>query len=108
RVLGTGIGTLSQMDTFAFPLPTRLLGIEGVQPLELTVADVSDLSPHLRRVQLSGAGRGFSHKPGQDVMLVLSGGERPLSRRYSIRGYQADNDLLELNIVTHGVHGPGA
>ena len=62
------------MDRFAFPLPARLLGIEGVQPLELTVAEVSDLGPHLRRIRLSGAGPNFSHKAGQDVMLVLSGG----------------------------------
>jgi NADPH-dependent ferric siderophore reductase len=95
-------------DRFAFPLPPRLLGIDGVQPLELTVAEVSDLGPTLRRVRLSGAGPNFSHKAGQDVMLVLSGGERPLSRRYSIRAYDAASDLLELNIVSHGVHGPGA
>jgi NADPH-dependent ferric siderophore reductase len=41
-------------------------------------------------------------------MLVLSGGERPLSRRYTIRGFDQSSRTLELNIVAHGVHGPGA
>jgi NADPH-dependent ferric siderophore reductase len=92
---------------FAFPLPPRLLTIDGVQPLELRVQEVSDVGP-LRRICLAGAGPSFQFKAGQDVMLVLSGGERPLSRRYTIRGFDPKADSLELNIVTHGVHGPGA
>jgi NADPH-dependent ferric siderophore reductase len=95
-------------DRFAFPVPSNLLGIEGVQPLSLEVAEVSDLGPRMRRIGLAGAGPDFSHKAGQDVMLVLGGGERPLSRRYTIRGYDPRRDLLELNLVTHGIHGPGA
>jgi NADPH-dependent ferric siderophore reductase len=95
-------------DKFAFPLPPRLLTIEGVQPLSLEVAEVSDLGPRMRRIRLHGAGRDFAYQAGQDVMLVLSGGERPLSRRYTIRGHDRARDLLELNVVTHGVHGPGA
>jgi NADPH-dependent ferric siderophore reductase len=95
-------------DRFAFPVPTRLLGIEGVQPLSLEVSEVADLGPHMRRIRLAGAGPDFSHKAGQDVMLVLGGGERPLSRRYTIRSHDPRRDLLELNLVTHGIHGPGA
>ena len=42
-------------------------------------------------------------------MLVLGGTpDRPLSRRYSIRNVDRQARTLELNIVTHGVHGPGA
>lgn len=93
---------------FAFPLPPRLLTIEGVQPLELRVSEVSDLGPDIRRIRLAGAGPDFQFKPGQDVMLVFSGGERPLCRRYTIRGFDPGQDALELNIVTHGIHGPGA
>lgn len=92
---------------FAFPLPPRLLTIDGVQPLELRVHEVSDLGP-LRCIRLTGAGPNFQFKAGQDIMLVLSGGERPLSRRYTIRRFDPKADALELNIVTHGVHGPGA
>jgi NADPH-dependent ferric siderophore reductase len=41
-------------------------------------------------------------------MLVLSAGERPLSRRYTIRSFDPASRILELNVVAHGVHGPGA
>jgi len=98
-----------QTHRFAFPLPQRLLSIPGVRPLELEVAEVADLGPRMRRIRLSGAGLDdFSYEPGQDVMLVLGGGERPLSRRYTIRAYDPRGKTLELNIVAHGVHGPGA
>ena len=77
--------------------------------LELEVADVSDLGPRMRRIRLTGAGLDdFSYEPGQDVMLVLGGGERALSRRYTIRAHDARSKTLELNVVAHGVHGPGA
>jgi NADPH-dependent ferric siderophore reductase len=94
---------------FAFEVPARLKGIDGVQPLELTVADVTTIAPRLRRVRLSGAGPDFAFRAGQDVMLVLGGTvERPLSRRYTIRAYDPRTDLLELNLVLHGPAGPGA
>ena len=98
-----------QEQRFAFEVPARLKAIDGVQPLELAVVDVSDIGPRLRRVGLSGAGPGFSYQAGQDIMLVLGGTpERPLSRRYTIRGYDAGADVLELNLVVHGTAGPGS
>jgi NADPH-dependent ferric siderophore reductase len=94
----------------AFPLPARLLGIAGVQPLALEVAEVSELGTRMRRICLTGAGvADFAYRAGQDVLLVLGGTpDRPLSRRYSIRSLDRHTGTLELNIVTHGVHGPGA
>jgi NADPH-dependent ferric siderophore reductase len=81
-----------------------------VQPLELEVAEVSDLGGRMRRIMLTGDALGdFVYRAGQDVMLVLGGApDRPLSRRYSIRNADRHTRMLELNIVTHGVHGPGA
>jgi NADPH-dependent ferric siderophore reductase len=94
-------------DAVAFPLPARLLGIAGVQPLALEITDVSDLGTNMRRILLTGAD--FDYQAGQDVMLVLGGTpDRPLSRRYSIRHLDRPSRTLELNIVTHGVAGPGA
>ncbi len=94
----------------AFPLPDRLLAIPGVQPLDLEVTHVSSLGSRMRRICLSGAALAdFVYQPGQDVLLVLGGTpDRPLSRRYSIRNVDRSARTLELNIVTHGVHGPGA
>lgn len=103
------IGRTGGSTKFAFPLPQRIVSIPGVRPLELEVVEAVDIGPHMRRVQLTGAGlEDFTYQPGQDVMLVLSGGERPLSRRYTIRGFEPSTHTLELNIVAHGVHGPGA
>lgn len=96
-------------ERFAFPLPQRIVSIPGVRPLELEVSEASDIGPHLRRVRMTGMGlEEFTYQPGQDVMLVLSGGERPLCRRYTIRAFDPAMRTLELNIVAHGVHGPGA
>lgn len=87
----------------------RLVSIPGVRPLELQVVEVAELGSAMRRIRLGGSGlEDFSYQPGQDVMFVLSGGERPLSRRYTIRGFDPASRTLELNIVAHGVHGPGA
>jgi NADPH-dependent ferric siderophore reductase len=87
-----------------------LLAIDGVRPLELEVAEVSDLGPRMRRLRLTGTGLDdFTSQPGQDVMLVLGGdADRPLSRRYTIRQHDPRSKTLELNVVAHGVHGPGA
>jgi len=94
---------------FAFPVPPRLLTIPGVQLLELEVVQVDDLGPRMRQLLLTGNGlQDFTYEPGQDVMLVLSGGERALSRRYTIRGYDPRARTIELDVVAHGVHGPGA
>src|SRR6266513_1992526 len=95
--------------TFEFPLPDRLLTIPGVVPLELEVCEATDLGPRMRRIRVAGRGlEDFTFQTGQDVMLVLGGGERPLSRRYSIRTFDRLTKTLELNVVAHGVHGPGA
>jgi NADPH-dependent ferric siderophore reductase len=97
-------------NRFDYPLPPRLLGIAGVQPLALEVAEADDIGPRMRRIRLRGTGlEDFSYQAGQDVMLVLGGTlERPLSRRYTIRDFDRLSKTLELNIVSHGVHGPGA
>jgi NADPH-dependent ferric siderophore reductase len=96
-------------ERWSFPLPPRMLSIPGVQPLELEVVETTELGPNMRRIRLTGPGlEGFTYEPGQDIMFVLSSGERPLSRRYTIRAYDPAQRTVELNIVTHGVHGPGA
>jgi NADPH-dependent ferric siderophore reductase len=102
--------TTASNSQYAFPLPPRLLTIPGVQPLALEVAEVGDLGPRMQRLVLTGSALGdFAYQPNQDVMLVLGGtAERPLSRRYTIRRHDPRTRSLELNIVTHGIHGPGA
>ena len=87
-----------------------MLAIPGVQPLEMRVAESDNLGPRMRRIVLEAdAFERFEYRPGQDVMLVLSNeGDRPLSRRYTIRRVDRGRKMLELNIVVHGDTGPGA
>jgi NADPH-dependent ferric siderophore reductase len=102
-------GEKTAEQRFVFPIPQRLLSIPGVRPLQLEVVDAADIGARMRRIRLTGQGlEDFSYQAGQDVMLVLGGGERPLSRRYTIRSFDAATSTFELNIVAHGVHGPGA
>lgn len=101
--------TRQDINRWAFPIPPRIASIPGVRPLELEAVEAVDLGPHMRRITLSGAALAdFEYQPGQDIMLVLSGGERPLCRRYTIRGFDQASRSVELNIVAHGVRGPGA
>jgi NADPH-dependent ferric siderophore reductase len=80
-----------------------------VRSLELEVVDAVDLGARMRRILLTGDGLDdFTYQAGQDLMLVLSGGERPLSRRYTIRSFDSRTRAFELNVVAHGVLGPGA
>jgi NADPH-dependent ferric siderophore reductase len=94
----------------ALPLPQSVLSIPGVQPLELEVVEASELGASMRRIVLTAPNLSeLSYQPGQDVMLVLGqAGDRPLSRRYTIRSLDHTRRLVELNIVAHGVDGPGA
>jgi NADPH-dependent ferric siderophore reductase len=101
--------TRQDINRWVFPITPRIASIAGVKPLELETVEATDISPSMRRIRLAGpALQDFSYQPGQDVMLVLSGGERPLCRRYTIRGFDTATRTLELNVVAHGVHGPGA
>lgn len=89
---------------------TGYLGLAGVQRWSLEVTEVSDVTPRMRRIRLTGAGlETFEHLPGQDVMLIFPGPPdgRAIHRRYTIRRFDAFPPSLELNFVMHG-DGPAA
>ncbi len=98
------------MTVEALPLPESVLSIPGVRPLEMEVVEAGELGRTLRKIVLTSSNLAdFTFKPGQDVMLVLGqAGDRPLSRRYTIRAHDPARRTLELNVVAHGVDGPGA
>jgi len=74
----------------------------------LEVAAVRDLTPRMRRVQLTSPDlERFEYLPGQDVALTFRRGDTPpVRRRYTIRHYDANGLLLDLDFVLHG-DGPG-
>jgi NADPH-dependent ferric siderophore reductase len=82
--------------------------LAGTRKLQFEVVSSDQLSPHLQRIRLTAPELdGFSHMPGQDVMLLVAAdGIRPIRRRYTIRRFDAAERLLTLDIVRHA-DGPG-
>lgn len=82
--------------------------LAGTTRLPLEVAASRLLTPHMQRLQLTGAElAGFRYAPGQDVMLLVAiDGNRPIRRRYTIRSLDRAKRQLTLDVVLHGA-GPG-
>jgi len=76
--------------------------------LPLVVASVEDVTPHMRRIQLSGPSlEGFEYFSGQDLALpVVRDDGTIVRRRYTIRRFDPAHRLLDLEFVMHG-DGPG-
>jgi NADPH-dependent ferric siderophore reductase len=74
----------------------------------LEVVGVRDLTPRMRRIQLTDPSLSeFTCLPGQDVALVFSRDHgTAVRRRYTIRHFDQQRRLLELDFVMHG-DGPG-
>jgi NADPH-dependent ferric siderophore reductase len=75
---------------------------------QLEVVAVRDLTPRMRRVQLTGPDLDrFDYLPGQDMALTFRRGDTPpVRRRYTIRHFDPDRQRLDLDFVLHG-DGPG-
>lgn len=76
--------------------------------LPLVVASVEDVTPHMRRIQLTGPSlEAFEYFPGQDLALpVVRDDDSIVRRRYTIRRFDAGRRLIHLDFVMHG-DGPG-
>jgi NADPH-dependent ferric siderophore reductase len=75
----------------------------------LSVADVVEVGPRMRRITLAGEALAqFVALPGQDVVVHVSDGHGGgVSRRYTIRNLDIVAHRLDLDVVMHG-EGPGA
>src|SRR5438445_6916276 len=75
---------------------------------QLEVAVVQDLTPRMRRVQLTSPDLDrFDYLEGQDMALTFRRvAAPPVRRRYTIRHYDPDQRRLDLDFVLHG-DGPG-
>jgi NADPH-dependent ferric siderophore reductase len=76
--------------------------------LPLVVAYVEDVTPHMRRIQLTGPSlEAFEYFPGQDLALgIVRDDGSIVRRRYTIRRFDPGRRLLDLEFVMHG-DGPG-
>jgi NADPH-dependent ferric siderophore reductase len=81
--------------------------LPGVPRFDVEVLSVTELTPRMRRISLSGPElEDFDYLPGQDMMLLLPDGERTVARRYSIRRLDRTARRLDIDVVLHG-NGPG-
>jgi NADPH-dependent ferric siderophore reductase len=83
----------------------------GVGAYTLRVIEVVNLAPTMQRLRVGAEGRalaGFSFEAGQDLMIdVGRQDERTVRRRYTIRRFDPERQLLDLDFVLHG-DGPAA
>lgn len=97
-------GPPARDDPFA-----RLEGpLAGTTRMSLELVTSERITPAMQQVVLTAPELAtFSYRPGQDVMLMVAvDGDRPVRRRYTIRGTDPARALLTLGIVRHG-EGPG-
>jgi NADPH-dependent ferric siderophore reductase len=82
--------------------------LAGTSRLSLEVIDAAQLTPHMRRLRLTAPQlAGFGYLAGQDVMLLVDvEGNRPVRRRYTIRGLDQASRTITIDVVLHG-DGPG-
>ncbi|HXQ52101.1 MAG TPA: siderophore-interacting protein [Stellaceae bacterium] len=90
------------------PLSEAELERRRGRPWTLKVAGVADLTPHLRRVQLTGDNLAeFQPKPAQEIVLqIAQNGGEPARRHYTIRRFDRASGLIDVDFVLHGEHAP--
>jgi NADPH-dependent ferric siderophore reductase len=79
------------------------------KPWSLRVAGVADVTPRMRRVQLTADNLDeFTPKPGQEIVLQIpQNGDEPARRHYTIRRYDPRTRLIDVDFVLHEHQTPG-
>jgi NADPH-dependent ferric siderophore reductase len=82
----------------------------GLKEWTLTVVAVRQVTPQMRRVTVRvGGAEAFEPKPGQDLVLLLPDLQGNLGRRhYTVRQYDAERKLADIDVVIHSKTSPGA
>lgn len=77
----------------------------------LTVTDVEDLTPHMRRVRFTGDElETYEYRPGQDINIYFPGAGpegQTVRRHYTVRTFDREARRLAVDFLRHG-DGPGA
>jgi NADPH-dependent ferric siderophore reductase len=80
--------------------------------LSVEVSQIRELSPHMRRITVSGAAlRELDITlPGQWMKVFVPGASdgRPSGRAYTIRGFDRAAGTMDLDFVLHGEEGPAS
>lgn len=92
------------------PSIAEMMRRRGLKEWRLTVAEVGQVTPQMRRVSVKVEGEeAFEPKPGQDVVLLLPDAAGNLGRRhYTIRRFDAARQVADIDVVIHSETSPGA
>jgi NADPH-dependent ferric siderophore reductase len=79
------------------------------KPWALRVVKAFDVTPHMRRVQLTADNLDeFQPRPGQEIVLQLAqNGSEPTRRHYTIRRFDRASKIIDVDFVLHGHRTPG-
>jgi NADPH-dependent ferric siderophore reductase len=78
------------------------------KPWTLKVLKAFDITPNMRRVQLTGDNLDeFEPRPAQEIVLQLGDGGEPARRHYTIRRFDRATKTLDVDFVLHGHRTPG-
>jgi NADPH-dependent ferric siderophore reductase len=91
------------------PLDAATLAARRGREWSLRVVGARDVTPHMRRVQLTGnALDEFIPRPAQELVLHLRQGEgEPARRHYTIRRFDPVTRLIDIDFVLHDHDTPG-
>ena len=79
------------------------------RPWTLRVVKAFGVTPHMRRVQLTGDDLDeFRPKPGQEIVLQLKQDGETARRHYTIRRFDPTAKIIDVDFVLHGHRTPGA
>ncbi len=83
---------------------------KGAPPRQLEVAEIIDLTPHMRRIRFSGDDLAdFPHDQESGyVKFVLQHEGETVRRTYTVRSFDPQRQLLDVDFVLHGDAGPAS
>ena len=79
------------------------------RPWTLTVVSAADVTPRMRRVRLTADNLDeFRPRAGQEIVLQIpQDGPEPARRHYTIRTFDPQTHMIDVDFVLHGDHTPG-
>jgi NADPH-dependent ferric siderophore reductase len=80
------------------------------RPWTLKVVSAANVTPRMRRVRLTADNLDeFRPRAGQEIVLQIpqAPGEEPARRHYTIRTFDPNTRLVDVDFVLHGDHTPG-
>jgi NADPH-dependent ferric siderophore reductase len=89
-------------------IPPSAPGLPEPETWALRVVAATEIAPRVRRISFTGDDLArFRYVAGQDLMFSIPVGDNPIRRRYTIRRFDPDRAVVDVDFVIHG-DGPAA